>query len=64
MIGRFIFECNTDHFDVACDAAKALLDMPGEKSVATSASDADGGNAVMMFATRLKKSILVRQVKP
>jgi hypothetical protein len=64
MIGRFIFECDTDHFDVACDAAKCLLDMPSEKSVATSASDADGGNAVMMVAARLKKSIRVRQVRP
>lgn len=64
MIGRFIFECDTEHFDVACDAAKCLLDMPSEKSVATSVTDGDGNNAVMMFATRLKKSIRVRQVRP
>jgi hypothetical protein len=64
MIGHFIFLCDTEYFEVACDAAKYLLENPGQKDVATSQSDGDGGNLVMMFAKRLKKSIRVQQVKP
>jgi hypothetical protein len=64
MIGRFIFECDTELFDVACDAAKCLLDMPSEKAVATSQTDGEGNNEVLMVATRLKKSIRVRQARP
>lgn len=64
MIGRFIFLCDTDHFDVACDAAKYLLDNPEHKDVAATQTDGDGGNGVTMFAKRLKGSISVRQVRP
>lgn len=64
MIGRFILECDTDHFDLAGETAKALLEAPQEKTMAMSQTDGDGGNAVMMFATRLKKSIRIRQVRP
>lgn len=63
MIGRFIFLCDTEHFAVACDAAKYLLENPEHKQVATT-SKRDGKQEVMMFASRLKKSISVRQVKP
>lgn len=63
MIGRFIFLCDTEHFDVAYDAARYLLENPEHKEVATT-SKTDGNPDVMMFAKRLKKSISVRQVKP
>lgn len=62
MIGRFIFLCDTEYFDVACDAAKYLLENPEHKDVAT--TQTGGAQDVMMFAKRLKKSISVRQVKP
>lgn len=63
MIGRFIIECDPEHFDVARDAAQYLLDNPEHKDVAT--SSLEGGEVkVMMFAKRLKKSIRIRQTRP
>lgn len=64
MIGRFIFLCDTEHFDVACDAAIYLLENPEHKDAVTSQTDGNGNSRVAMFAKRLKKSISVRQVKP
>lgn len=64
MIGRFIFMCDADHFDVAVEAAKYLLENPDHKDAITTQMDGDGGNRVAMFAKRLKKSISVRQIHP
>jgi hypothetical protein len=62
MIGRFIFLCDTEHFDVAFDAAKYLLENPEHKDAVT--SHRSGVRDVAMYAKRLKKSISVRQVRP
>lgn len=64
MIGRFIFHCDPEHFDVAEDAAKYLMENPEHRDVVTSQTDGDGKIQVAMFAKRLKKSITVRQVRP
>ena len=64
MIGRFIFLCDTELFDVACESAKYLLENPEHKDVFTTQTDGDGKSGVTMFAKRLKKSISVRQVRP
>lgn len=64
MIGRFIIECDPEHFDVACEAAKFLFENPRETNSMTSQTDGDGGNEVRMFAKRLKKSIHIKQVHP
>ena len=65
MIGRFILLCDTEHFDVARDAAVYLMEHPEHSSVVTSQTDGNGGPAkVSMFAKRLKKSITVRQIRP
>lgn len=63
MIGRFIFLCDTEHFDVACEAAKFLLESPADNQTIVT-SKTDGNPEVWMFAKRLVKSIRVQQVKP
>lgn len=63
-VGRFIFLCEPEHFDVACAAARHLLENPGQKDVVTTQTEGFGKSGATMFATRLKKSISVRQVKP
>lgn len=63
MFGKFIFECDTENFDLAIDAAKYLLENPEHKDVVTSQSSG-GEIQVSMFSRRLKRSISVRQVKP
>lgn len=63
MIGRFIFLCDTEHFDVACDAAQYLIEHPEDNKVMTT-SKVDGNPEVWMSGKRLKKSIRVQQVRP
>jgi len=62
MIGRFIFECETENLIVAGKAVKWLQARPESKEVLI--SQGEGDDTVMMFAKRLKKSIRVQQVKP
>jgi hypothetical protein len=62
MIGRFIFECDTENLIVAGKAVKWLQERPDSKDVMI--SQGEGDNTVMMFAKRLKRSIRVQQVKP
>jgi len=63
MIGRFIIECDPEHFDVAKDALVFLQEHPEDRQVMTT-SKIDGNPEVHMYAMRLKKSIRVRQVRP
>lgn len=58
MIGRFIIECDTKHLEVARQAIEYLQEHPETSDVLST------GQSATMFATRLKKSIRVRQVKP
>lgn len=62
MIGRFIFECETENLIAAGKAVKWLQERPDSKEVMI--TQAEGDEGVMMFAKRLKKSIRVQQVKP
>ena len=65
MIGRFILLCDTEHFDVAREAAVYLMEHPEHKEAVISQSDGSGAPAsVAMFVKRLKKSITVRQIRP
>lgn len=64
MIGRFIIECDPEHFDVAKDAIVFLQENPGDRQVMTTAVYGDNDMEVHMYAMRLKKSIRVRQVRP
>lgn len=64
MIGRFIIECDPEHFDVAKDAILYLQGNREHNEVMTSGEDVSGTISVAMHAKRLKKSIRVRQVKP
>lgn len=62
MIGRFIFECETENLIVAGKAIKLLQARPESKHVML--SQGEGDSEIIMFAKRLKKSIRVQQVKP
>ena len=62
MIGRFIIECDPEHFDVAKDAIVFLQENPTDQYILTIYGDND--MQVHMSATRLKKSIRVKQVRP
>jgi len=57
MIGRFIIECEPANLDVVRQAIEYLQEHLETNDVLSNS----GG--VQMFATRLKKSIRVRQVK-
>lgn len=62
MFGKFIFECDSEYFDDAVDAARQMLH-GAEKQCMTTAQYSDGSE-VHMFCRRLKRSISVKQVKP
>lgn len=62
MIGRFILECDPEHFDIAKQAVEFLQQNPEQTDVLSTSHGQR--KDVQMFATRLKKSIRVRQVKP
>jgi len=62
MIGRFIIECDPAHLDIAKQAIEYLQQHPETDDVMSTSVGMK--KDVHMFATRLKKSIRVRQVKP
>jgi hypothetical protein len=62
MIGRFIFECETENLNVAGKAVQWLQEFPDSNEVVISQGEGDA--TVWMFAKRLKKSIRVQQVRP
>ena len=62
MTGRFILHCDTENIIVAGKAVKWLQSRPESKDVMI--SQGEGENEIIMFAKRLKSSIVVRQVKP
>lgn len=62
MIGRFIIECDTKHLEVARQAIEYLQEHPETRWLSFDVLST--GQSATMFATRLKKSIRVRQVKP
>lgn len=64
MIGRFIIECDTEHFDMAREAITFLMENPEHPETLYSQTDGEGTFQVKMHAKRLKKSIRVRQVLP
>lgn len=59
MIGRFIIECDPQHLEVAKQAIVYLQNHAETDDVLST-----GDSGAQMFATRLKKSIRVLQVKP